>query len=139
MEDVLKQWVVKLLQQLDVSFGKSESDIPHHLPVVNEEKATLLYLIDTYNKHLFEIENHSVRKVRDKLDSLAKAIVETDGKILRKIFLSSVSFFQVTELTNTVISKIHLMISSALCGTSPITLAKTLNLKPQKKSKWARS
>jgi diguanylate cyclase (GGDEF)-like protein len=93
MEDVLKQWVVKLLQQLDVTFIKSESEVPHHLPVVNEEKATLLYLIDTYNKHLFEIENHSVRKVRDKLDSLAKAIVETDGKDLEKNLFEFRQFF----------------------------------------------
>jgi len=89
----LKQWVVKLLQQLDVSFSKSGTDTTNHLPIVNEEKATLLYLIDTYNKHLFEIENHSIRKVRDKLDNLAKAIVESEGKELEKNLFELRQFF----------------------------------------------
>ena len=89
----MKQWVVKLLQQLDVSFNKTGSDTSNGLPIVNEEKATLLFLIDTYNKHLFEIENHSVRKVREKLDSLAKGLVEAEPKDLEKTLFDVRQFF----------------------------------------------
>lgn len=89
----MKQWVVKLLEQLDVSFSKQDAEQPKGIPVVNEEKATLLYMIDTYNKHLFEVENHSVRKVRDKLDNLSKALVESEGKDLEKNLFELRQFF----------------------------------------------
>ena len=32
------------------------------MPVITEEKATLLYIMDIFNKHLFDMEKHSVRK-----------------------------------------------------------------------------
>jgi diguanylate cyclase len=90
----LKQWVVKLLQQLDVSFAANETTHTSDLPIVNEEKATLLYIIDTYNKHLFEIEKHSIRKVREKLDSMAKALVESnDPKQVEKTLFEIRQFF----------------------------------------------
>ncbi|MGZ3726969.1 MAG: diguanylate cyclase, partial [Pseudobdellovibrio sp.] len=88
----MKQWVVKLLQQLDVSFNKDEGT-NKGLPIVNEEKATLLFMIDTYNKHLFEVENHSVRKVREKLDHMAKALVEAEPKDLEKTLFEIRQFF----------------------------------------------
>ncbi|MFZ3229331.1 MAG: diguanylate cyclase [Pseudobdellovibrio sp.] len=73
----MKQWVAKLIQQLDVSFSSNDSTSnSDHLPQISEDRATLLYIIDVYNKHLFEVEKHSIRKVREKLDNLAKALVE---------------------------------------------------------------
>lgn len=89
----MKQWVVKLLQQLDINIHKHESEISNDSPIVNEEKATLLFIIDTYNKHLFDIEKHSVRKVRDKLDNMSKALVETDPKKLEKTLFDIRQFF----------------------------------------------
>ena len=90
----MKQWVVKLLQQLDVSFNKTESQHNGELPIVNEEKATLLYIIDTYNKHLFDIEKHSIRKVREKLDTMSKSLVESnDPKQLEKTLFEIRQFF----------------------------------------------
>lgn len=79
-EVYLKQWVAKLIQQLDVSFSTTENHTASDkLPQISEEKATLLYMIDVYNKHLFEIEKHSVRKVREKLDRMAKALVDPNA------------------------------------------------------------
>lgn len=73
----MKQWVTKLIQQLDVSFASSDSKTPSDsFPQISEDRATLLYMIDVYNKHLFEIEKHSIRKVREKLDNMAKSLVE---------------------------------------------------------------
>lgn len=90
----MKQWVVKLLQQLDVSFNKTESEQTGELPIVNEEKATLLYIIDTYNKHLFEIDKHSIRKVREKLDNMSKSLVDSnDPKQLEKTLFEIRQFF----------------------------------------------
>lgn len=89
----MKQWVVKLLQQLDVSFQKADSPDSHQYPVVNEEKATLLFVLDTYNKHLFEIEKHSIRKVREKMDSLAKALVDPNPQNLEKTLFDIRQFF----------------------------------------------
>lgn len=76
----MKQWVAKLIQQLDISFSTTEnSGAADSLTHMSEEKATLLYIIDIYNKHLFEVEKHSVRKVREKLDRMAKALVDPNA------------------------------------------------------------
>lgn len=108
----LKQWVVKLLQQLDISFAESESinvnSAPtKKMPVISEEKATLLFMMDVYNKHLFEMEKHSVRKVREKLDMMAKGLVDPDQKNVEKclseirLFFSSYRVDESTYIQNT--------------------------------------
>lgn len=90
----MKQWVVKLLQQLDVSFNQQDNTTEaKNLPTISEEKATLLYIIDTYNKHLFEIDKHSVRKVREKLDNLAKAILDSNPKNVENSLFELRQFF----------------------------------------------
>jgi len=96
MEVRLKQWVVKLLQQLDITFYKDTVIGNNHnndLPIINEDKATLIYMIDVYNKHLFEIEKHSIRKVREKLDSMAKDLVNPDPKQIEKTLFDIRQFF----------------------------------------------
>jgi diguanylate cyclase (GGDEF)-like protein len=87
----LKQWVVKLLQQLDINFSGEHEEHPDKS--FSEEKATLLYIIDTYNKHLFEIEKHSIRKVREKLDNMAKSLVESSPQELEKTLFEIRQFF----------------------------------------------
>lgn len=90
----MKQWVVKLLQQLDISFYKeNEVATSNGLPVISEDKATLIYMIDVYNKHLFEIEKHSIRKVREKLDIMAKNLVNPDPKQTEKTLFEIRQFF----------------------------------------------
>ncbi len=89
----MKQWVVKLIQQLDYSLSKPEAPHAAEIPVITEEKATLLYMIDVYNKHLFEIEKHSIRKVRDKLDNLSKSLLDPDPKKLEKTLFDIRQFF----------------------------------------------
>lgn len=106
----LKQWVVKLLQQLDISFYKDYGTghgADKNGPVINEDKATLIYIIDVYNKHLFEIEKHNIRKVREKLDTLAKNLANPDPvqteKALFEIrqFFSSYRIDEYTYIQNT--------------------------------------
>lgn len=90
----MKQWVVKLLQQLDVALYKEDSiSNEGSSPTITEEKATLIYLIDVYNKHLFEVEKHSLRKVREKLDTMAKDLVSNDPKQIEKTLFEVRQFF----------------------------------------------
>ncbi len=64
-------------------------------PSLSEDRATLLYILDIYNKHLFEIQNHSVRKVRTKLDSFAKELVQprlTEATEKNSVSLKTIHF-----------------------------------------------
>ncbi len=69
----MKSWVSKLIDQFDFDWpeGKGQQRSVN----VNEEVATLLYIIDTYNKHLIELDEHPVRRVRETLDEFAKALM----------------------------------------------------------------
>ncbi len=89
----MKQWVAKLIQQLDISFIKADTTPLPEMHSITEDKATILYMIDIYNKHLFEIEKHSVRKVREKLDSLSKALINPDPKQMEKTLFDIRQFF----------------------------------------------
>ncbi|MBY0554449.1 GGDEF domain-containing protein [bacterium] len=88
----MKQWVVKLLEQLDISFKNNEQN-PKDTPLISEDKATLIYMIDVYNKHLFEVEKHNLRKVREKLDTMAKNLVNPDPKETEKTLFEIRQFF----------------------------------------------
>ncbi|MBC7419547.1 MAG: GGDEF domain-containing protein [Bdellovibrio sp.] len=93
----MKQWVVKLIQQLDTAMKKPESshvsEPQAEIPAISEDKATILYMIDVYNKHLFEIEKHSIRKVREKLDNLSKSLLDPDPKKMEKTLFDIRQFF----------------------------------------------
>lgn len=90
----MKQWVTKLLQQLDISFYKeNDPNGPNAAPLINEDKATLIYMIDVYNRHLFEVEKHSIRKVREKLDAMAKDLVNPDPKQTERTLFEIRQFF----------------------------------------------
>ena len=74
----MKQWVSKLLEQFEMDFGangKAGGSGSAQKVDMSEERATLLYLIDTYNKHLLDIDKRPVRKVREQLDEFAKQLV----------------------------------------------------------------
>lgn len=89
----MKQWVVKLMQQLDVIENNEDSDNELMLPQISDEKATLLFIIDIYNKHLFDMDKHSVRKVRGKLDELAKQLLNPDEKVTENTLFEIRQFF----------------------------------------------
>lgn len=90
----MKQWIVKLIEQLDISFIKPDtSEAVKPIPAISEDKATLLYMIDVYNKNLFEVEKHSIRKVREKLDLLSKALIDPDPKKMEKTLFDIRQFF----------------------------------------------
>ncbi|KYG69978.1 diguanylate cyclase [Bdellovibrio bacteriovorus] len=105
----MKQWMKKLVEQFDMDWGTSshEKGASSAGPSLTEDRATLLYILDVYNKHLFEIQNHSVRKVRAKLDTFAKELVQADTEATEKTlfrlrqFISSYRIDEYTYVQNT--------------------------------------
>lgn len=108
----MKQWVQKLIDQLDYGFvsgghgGGHRKDSKGHAvskaeqearvkarSTMSDERATLLYVVDTYSKHLVEIENYPVRKVRDELDQFAKEMVDADKESLEDVLFRFRQYF----------------------------------------------
>lgn len=83
----MKQWVTKLISQLDYDFGsvndktgeKGAAKGPGQGKIkLSEERATIVYMMDVYNKNLIEVEGQPVRRVREQLDEFTKELVSTD-------------------------------------------------------------
>lgn len=106
----MKQWVKKLVDQLDMDWSSPGTDAKKtaaDTPTLSEDRATLLYILDVFNKNLFEVQNHSVRKVRNKLDTFAKDLMKAEGEELENVlfrfrqFISSYRIDEVTYVQNT--------------------------------------
>lgn len=100
----MKQWVKKLVDQFSDLEWQKQQDISAHskasleqglsgLADINDERATLLFFIDLYNKHLFEIDTHPVRKVREQLDEFAKALLDPQRRDSEKLLFRIRQFF----------------------------------------------
>jgi diguanylate cyclase len=87
----LKQWVKKLVDQLEWKESEKSHEAPHI--DMTEDRATLLYLLDTYSKHLFEVDKQPVRRVRDSFDSFVKGLVTPDNKNSEKLLFQLRQFF----------------------------------------------
>lgn len=89
----MKQWVRKIIDQLDVEWkGDSASQDSSPTPL-NEEKATLLFIIDTLNKHLVDLESQPVRKVREVLDEFARGLLSTEPERVESILFRFRQFY----------------------------------------------
>jgi diguanylate cyclase len=88
----VKQWMQKLIDQFNFEFNeypeKSEQPVE-----MSEERATLLYILDIYNKHLLEIDRHPVRKTREALDELARLIMQNEGQSAQRVLFRLRQFF----------------------------------------------
>lgn len=86
----VKKWVEKLVEQFDFEWknGGAAAGASAHAGAqgLSEERATLLYLIDIFNKHLLEVEGHPVRKVREQLDDFAKEILRGEPNFDKTLF-----------------------------------------------------
>lgn len=92
-EVCLKQWVKKLADQLEWKEGSKEPATSH--TDMSEERATLLYIVDAYNKHLIEIDTQPLRKVRQSFDAFVKMLVAptVDAQDLEKQLFNLRQFF----------------------------------------------
>jgi diguanylate cyclase (GGDEF)-like protein len=100
----LKQWVKKLVDQLDWNEHEKGSAPPHE--DMTEDRATLLYILDTYSKHLFEVDKQPVRRVRETFDNIVKGLVNPENsseKILFQLrqFFSSYRIDEYSYIQNT--------------------------------------
>lgn len=74
----MKRWMQKLVEQLSL---ESFDETPKKKKLeMSEDRATLLYVLDIYSKHLVEIEGHLVRKTREDFDALARELVAQSSK-----------------------------------------------------------
>jgi diguanylate cyclase (GGDEF)-like protein len=104
--DVLKVWMKKLVDQFTLEWDDKHDSPNQNHTEMTEERASLLYILDIFNKHLFEIEGHPVRKIRAKLDEFSKALVKGDSnteKVLFELrqFFSSYRIDETTYIQNT--------------------------------------
>ncbi len=86
----MKQWVQKLIDQLDYDLG---SDKAKARAKVSEDRATLLYLLDVYNKHLIDIDTHPVRRVREQLDEFTRELVAPEKNDAENVLFKFRQFF----------------------------------------------
>ena len=73
----MKSWVNKLISQLDYDWGTTDKSGKSRVKLT-EDRATILFLMDVYNKNLIEVEGQSIRKVRETLDAFAKELVTSE-------------------------------------------------------------
>lgn len=95
----MKKWVEKLVEQFDFDWssqngangeGASAASISNG---ISEERATLLFIIDTFNKHLIDFDGHPVRKTRETLDEFAKELLSSQNQPLEKVLFRFRQFF----------------------------------------------
>lgn len=87
----MKQWIKKLLSQFenDCEIESATS----HVPDISEDRATLLYIIDTFSKHLIELETQPIRKARAIFDEFAKGLIHPSGPNTEKLLFRFRQFF----------------------------------------------
>lgn len=89
----MKQWVKKLLEQFDMDASKQITPEGSVISDMSEERATLLFVLDAYSKHLVEIDSRPIRKVRAIFDEFAKGLLRPDGSHTEKLLFRFRQFF----------------------------------------------
>lgn len=90
----MKTWVKKLIHQFDLDWNTQKGGTQNPPDIdISDEKATLLYILDVYNKNLFEIDKQPIRKVREVLDEFTKALVQPQGADTEKLLFRVRQFF----------------------------------------------
>ncbi len=86
----------KLVQQVEFKWekdpNKQQGEKPA-APSMNEDRATILFMIDTLNKHLVEFDTHPTRQIREVLDGFAKEIIQADEDNIEKVLFKYRQFF----------------------------------------------
>lgn len=82
----MKQWMKKLVDQFEIN-GTGKKGAPTPGENLSEDRATLIYLLDCFNKHLFEIDSHPTRKARATFEAFTKDLMNgTDADIDNTLF-----------------------------------------------------
>ncbi len=86
----MKSWIKKLVEQFEIETDKDPSQAH---PDLNEDRATILYMIDTYNKNLFEVEERPIRRIREMMDEFSKQLMTPDKTRDEKLLFELRQFF----------------------------------------------
>lgn len=86
----MRQWIKKLVQQFEVEKEDLDSAMSQRL---SEDRATILYLLDVYQKNLFETEKHPVRKTRETLDGFVRDLMTVHEKEDEEVLFRLRQFF----------------------------------------------
>lgn len=93
----MREWIRKIVQQFEVDSPNSSK--PEKM---SEELATILFLIDVYNKNLWDTPKFSVRHAREELDSLSKKLIHSqDQENSEEIFFQFRQFFNAHRIDET--------------------------------------
>lgn len=87
----MKQWVKKLVDQLE--WGENDKSAGPAPVDMTEDRATLLYILDSYSKNLFEVDKHPLRRVRETFDSFVKGLVNPEHRPSEKMLFQLRQFF----------------------------------------------
>jgi diguanylate cyclase len=97
----LKKWISKMIRQLDGGDNPEQPESAETSSSINEDQATLIYIIDTYSKHLHEMDNYPIRVVRQTVDDFLRQMVkpsEDKDKVLFR-FRQFFSKYRMEEYT----------------------------------------
>jgi diguanylate cyclase (GGDEF)-like protein len=84
----LKLWIKKLIDQLE--FGDQTRV---HRAKLSEEGGTILFLLDVYCKHLFDLEGHPLHRARTEFESFARELIDSDRTDLERALFRFRQFF----------------------------------------------
>ncbi len=84
----MKLWIKKLIDQLE--FGEETKG---HRDKLSEEGGTILFLLDVYSKHIFDLQGHPLRRARSEFEAFARELIEADRQDLEKSLFRFRQFF----------------------------------------------
>ncbi len=90
----MKDWIKKIVQQFEVENKNAETPVK-----MSEEMATILFLIDVYNKNLLDTPKFSVRQAREELDVFSKKLIQA-GVPGHDTAAHEETFFQLRQFFN---------------------------------------
>ena len=89
----MKAWIHKLMDGLEFDWKDNKTNADAEVTEINEELASLLYVIDHYNKFLFEIADHPLRKTRQEFDEYARLLVKSNAQERERSLFNFRKFF----------------------------------------------
>lgn len=92
----MKDWIKKIVQQFEVD--NKSTTAPEKM---SEELATVLFLIDVYNKNLWDTPKFSVRQAREDLDKFSKKLIQSEPEDSDEVFFELRQFFNAHRIDET--------------------------------------
>lgn len=92
----MKDWIRKIVQQFEVDKPNSQG-----ADKISDEMATILFMIDVYNKNLWDTPKFSSRHAREELDSFSKKFIKLNEEKNDDLFFQFRQFFNSHRIDET--------------------------------------